>query len=78
MKIKSFMTMMVAMAALVMCVSSCGDDDKDVPEAALAEQVDGWYSGQEILTVMGEPDEGTVLFCFTKSTLCSPCIISLF
>ena len=68
MKIKSFMTMMVAMAALVMCVSSCGDDDKDVPEAALAEQVDGWYSGQEILTVMGEPDEGTVLFCFTKSS----------
>ena len=68
MKIRNFMTMAMVTVALVFGVSSCGDDDKDEPEAALAEQVDGWYSGQEILTVMGEPDEGTVLFRFTKSS----------
>ena len=69
MKIKSFMTMMVAMAALVMGVSSCGDDDnKDVPEAALAEQVAGSYTGEEIMTVMEEPDQSTKTFVFTKAS----------
>jgi hypothetical protein len=68
MKIKSFTTMTMVTVALVFGMSSCGDDDKDEPEAALAEQVDGWYTGQEILTVMGEPDEGTVMFLFTKSS----------
>ena len=60
--------MTMAAVALVFGMCSCGDDDKDEPEAALAEQVDGWYTGQEILTVMGEPDEGTVMFLFTKSS----------
>lgn len=68
MKIKSFMTMMVAMAALVMCVSSCGDDDKDVPEAALATQVAGSYTGEEIIIVMEEPDQSTKTFEFTKAS----------
>ena len=68
MKIKSFMTMMVAMAALVMGVSSCGDDDKDVPEAALATQVAGSYTGNEILIVMEEPEESTETIEFTKAT----------
>ena len=67
MKIRSFMMMMVAAAALVIGVSSCGDDD-DEPEVALAAQVAGSYTGDETLTVNGEPDEGTATFEFTKSS----------
>ena len=67
MKIKSFMMMMVAAAALVIGASSCGDD-KDEPEVALAVQVAGSYTGQETLTVDGEPDEDTATFEFTKSS----------
>ena len=62
------MTMMVAMAALVIGVSSCGDGDKDVPEAALASQVAGSYTGEEIMTVMEEPDQSTKTFVFTKAS----------
>ena len=67
MKIKKFMTMMVAAAALVMSVSSCGDD-KDEPEVPVAEQVVGSYTGNEIMTVMGDPDESTKTFVFTKAS----------
>jgi hypothetical protein len=67
MKIKSFMMMMVAAAAVVLGVSSCGSDD-DEPEVAVAEQVAGSYTGTEVMIVMGEPDEGTKTFEFTKST----------
>ena len=68
MKIRSFMTMMVAMAALVIGMSSCGDDDKDEPEAALAAQVAGSYTGEETMTVMEEPDQSTKTFEFTKAS----------
>ena len=67
MKIKSFMTMMVAAAAFVFSMSSCGSDD-DVPEVAVATQVAGSYTGSELMIVMGEPDESTKTFEFTKST----------
>lgn len=67
MKIKSLMTMMVAAAAFVFSVSSCGSDD-DAPEVAIAEQVAGSYTGKEVIIVMGEPDEGTKTFEFTKAT----------
>ena len=67
MKIRSFMTMMVAAAALVIGVSSCGDD-KDEPEVAVAAQVAGSYTGNEVMTVMGEPDESVKTFEFTKAT----------
>ena len=67
MKIRSFMTMMVAAVAIVLGMSSCGSDD-DEPEVALAAQVAGSYTGQEILTVDGEPDEGSAVFEFTKSS----------
>ena len=67
MKIKSFMMMMVAAAAVVLGVSSCGSDD-DEPEVAVAEQVAGSYTGTEVMIVMGEPDESTKTFEFTKST----------
>ena len=66
-KIKSFMTMMVAAAALVIGVCSCGSDD-DEPEVAVADQVVGSYTGTEVLTVMGEADESTETFEFTKAS----------
>ena len=52
MKIKSLM-MMVAAVALVIGVSSCGDDN-DEPEVVAAVQVAGTYTGTEVVMVMGE------------------------
>ena len=67
MKIKSFILMTMAAVALVFGVSSCGGDD-DVPEAPVAAQVAGSYTGTEVLTVSGEADESTETFVFTKAT----------
>jgi len=67
MKIKSFMMTMVATVALVVGVSSCSSDD-DEPEVAVAAQVAGSYTGQEVMTVSGDVDEGTKTFVFTKAT----------
>ena len=67
MKIKSLMTMTLAAVAFVLSVCSCSSKD-DEPEVAVAEQVAGSYTGEEIMTVMGEPDQGTKTFAFTKST----------
>lgn len=67
MKIKHFMMMTMAAVALVFGVSSCGSDD-DVPEAPVATQVAGSYTGTEVLTVSGEADESTETFVFTKAT----------
>ena len=67
MKIKSFMLTTMAAVALVFGVSSCGGDD-DVPEAPVAAQVAGSYTGTEVLTVSGEADESTETFVFTKAT----------
>ena len=67
MKMKSFMMMTMAAVALVFGVSSCGGDD-DVPEAPVAAQVAGSYTGTEVLTVSGEADESTETFVFTKAT----------
>ena len=61
------MTMMLAAVAIVLGVCSCGSDD-DEPELAVASQVAGSYTGEEIMTVMGEPDQGTKTFVFTKSS----------
>ena len=67
MKIKSFLTMSFAAVALVLGVCACGSDD-DEPEVAVADQVVGSYTGTEVLTVMGEVDESTETFEFSKST----------
>ena len=67
MKIKSLMTLMVAAATFVFGMSSCGSDD-DTPEVAVATQVAGSYTGSETMIVMGEPDESTKTFHFTKAT----------
>jgi lipopolysaccharide export system protein LptA len=66
-KMKSLMLMMAAAVALVMGVSSCGSDD-DEPEVAVAAQVAGSYTGQEVMTVMGDVDESTKTFVFAKAT----------
>ena len=67
MKIKSLMTMALAMMAFVVSMSSCGSDD-DEPVVAVADQVVGSYTGTEVLTVMGEADESTETFEFTKAS----------
>lgn len=67
MKIKSLMTMTLATLAFVFGVCSCGSDD-DEPEVAVADQVVGSYTGTEVLTVMGEADESTETFEFTKAS----------
>ena len=55
MKIKCFMTMMAAVA-VVLGMSSCGSDDDNGAEApvAVATQVEGSYSGNEVIKVMGD------------------------
>jgi len=68
MKIKSFMTMMVAAAIVVLGVSSCGSDD-DEPEVAVATQVAGSYTGNEVIVVMGEESSNTTTtYEFVKAT----------
>ena len=66
MKFKCFILSTVAVTiAMGMC--SCSKD-KDEPEVAVAEQVVGSYTGNEIMTVMGDPDESTKTFVFTKAS----------
>ena len=64
---KKFLAMTMAVMAFVVRMSSCGSDD-DEPEVAVANQVVGSYTGTEVLTVMGEADESTETFEFTKAT----------
>lgn len=62
------MTMMVAAVAIVVGFSSCSSDD-DEDEMAVAEQVAGSYTGQEIISVMGEVSSDVVTtYEFTKAT----------
>lgn len=68
MEIKKMMTMMVAAVAIMIGVCSCGSDD-DEPEVAVAAQVEGSYTGKEIILVMGdESSNGTVNYGFVKSS----------
>ena len=64
---KKFLTMTLAAMAFAVSMSSCGSDD-DEPEVAVADQVVGSYTGTEVLTVMGEADESTETFEFTKAS----------
>jgi len=64
---KKILTMTLAVMALVVSMSSCSKDD-DTPEVAVADQVLGSYTGTEVLTVMGEADESTETFEFTKAS----------
>ncbi len=68
MKFKRFMTVMVATMAIVFGMSSCSSDDDD-QEEALAAQVVGTYTGQEIIMVMGdESSNGTSTYAFAKAS----------
>jgi hypothetical protein len=59
MKFKSLMTVMAA-AAVVLGMSSCGSDDAPAEApVAVATQVEGSYSGNEIIKVMGEESSNT-------------------
>ena len=70
MKIKCFMTMMAAVA-VVLGMSSCGSDDDNGAEApvAVATQVEGSYSGNEVIKVMGdESSNETKTYEFVKAS----------
>lgn len=60
--------MMVAAVAIVLGVSSCSSSD-DEPEVAVATQVVGSYTGNEIIKVMGEESSNTTTtYVFAKAT----------
>jgi len=70
MKINCFMTMMAAVA-VVLGMSSCGSDDDNGAEApvAVATQVEGSYSGNEVIKVMGdESSNETKTYEFVKAS----------
>lgn len=68
MKIKSLMTMTLATLAFVFGVCSCGSDD-DEPEVAVAAQVAGTYTGNEVVFVMGEESSNeTKAYEFVKAS----------
>ncbi|MBO5548715.1 MAG: hypothetical protein J5954_03710 [Prevotella sp.] len=70
MKIKCFMTMMAAVA-VVLGMSSCGSDDDNGAEVpvAVATQVEGSYSGNEVIKVMGdESSNETKTYEFVKAS----------
>jgi hypothetical protein len=63
---KRFMTMTLAALAFVVSMSSCSKDD-DAPEVAVADQVAGSYTGNEIFVVDGdESSNETKTYQFTK------------
>ena len=68
MKIKSIMAMIIMATTVMFGVCACGSDDDDEPEVALASQVAGSYSGEEIMTVMGEATPSTTIYEFAKSS----------
>ena len=67
MKIKVFLPMLAVAVAVVLGFSSCGSDDDDA-DTALASQVIGSYTGEEVLTVMGDDTNSTTTYEFTKSS----------
>ena len=68
MKIKSFMTMTLAAVAFVFSMGSCSSSD-DEPEVAVAAQVAGSYSGNEVIMVMGEESSNeTKTYVLAKSS----------
>ena len=63
---KKFLTMTMVVMAFVVSMSSCSKDD-DAPEVAVADQVAGSYTGNEIFVVDGdESSNETKSYQFTK------------
>ena len=68
MKIKSLMTMTLAAMAFAVSMSSCGSDD-DEPVVAVADQVVGPYTGNEIFVVDNdESSNETKTYEFAKAS----------
>ena len=67
---KKFVMMTMAAMAFVMSLSSCSkDDDDDKKVEALATQVAGSYSGNEVVKVMGEESSNEVkTYVFVKAS----------
>ena len=65
---KKFMTMTLAAVAFVFSMGSCSSSD-DEPEVAVAAQVAGSYSGNEVVVVMGEESSNeTKTYVLAKSS----------
>lgn len=66
---KKIMTMTLAAMAFVMSLSSCSKDDDDNKVEAVATQVAGSYSGNEVVMVMGEESSNdTKTYVFVKAS----------
>lgn len=66
MKINNFLKVMMAAVAIVIGVSSCDSDDDSV--VAVADEVVGSYTGEQVITIMGDPEDDTATFKFVKSS----------
>ncbi len=66
---KNLMTMTMAAMAFVLGMSSCSSSNDDAPEAAVASQVAGSYSGNEVVMVNNEESSNeTKTYEITKAT----------
>ena len=66
---KKFVMMTMAAMAFVMSLSSCSKDDDDNKVEAVATQVAGSYSGNEVVMVMGEESSNdTKTYVFAKAS----------
>jgi len=66
MKINNFLRVMMAAVAIVIGVSSCDSDDDSA--VAVADEVVGSYTGEQVITIMGDPEDDTATFKFVKSS----------
>ena len=66
MKINNFLKVMMAAVAIVIGVSSCDSDDDSAE--AVADEVVGSYTGEQVITIMGDPEDDTATFKFVKSS----------
>lgn len=64
---KKILTMTLAAVAFVFGLSACSSSD-DEPEVAVAEQVAGSYTGEEVMTVSGEVFNSFPTYVFTKAS----------
>ena len=66
---KKIVMMAMAAMAFVMSMSSCSKDDDDNKVEAVATQVAGSYSGNEVVMVMGEESSNdTKIYVFAKAS----------
>lgn len=66
MKIKSFLAMMIASAALAVGLTACSDDDDDDDNVPAATSLSGTYSGDLSITVMGSETTSEASYIINK------------